>query len=276
MPELPEVEFARRSLERWLRGREVIAAEADRTRLFRGSRPARFSSLHGRLERAERKGKYLLLSFQDNQGVLAHLGMTGKFVRREPGVDEPYSRARLLLDDGWVIHLRDPRMFGRIEPVPADTLWRLPVVSALGVDPLVDGLTARTLQAAVGNSRQPLKVALLDQARVAGLGNIHAAEALYRARLHPSRLPGSLTAAEWRRLNTSVHATLRFALEQEEGEEIEYVEEPGAPNPFLVYGHAGQPCRRCRTEVQSFVQGGRTTHFCPGCQPLEPGKKPLR
>jgi len=276
MPELPEVEFARLGLERWLRRARVVKAQAEPTRTFRGAKRARFTRLQGRLERAERKGKYLLLTFEENQGLLAHLGMTGKFVRRKAGQREPYSRARLLLDDGQVIHFLDPRMFGRFEPVPADTLWELPVIRALGVDPLLEGLTARTLQEAVGDSRQPLKVALMDQSRVAGLGNIHAAEALYRARLHPARKPGSLTPEEWQRLARAIHTGLRFALEAEQGEEIEYVEEPGAPNPFLVYGHAGQPCRRCGTVVQSITQGGRTTHFCPGCQPLRPTKKPLR
>jgi formamidopyrimidine-DNA glycosylase len=268
MPELPEVEIARRNLLRWFDGRRVIRAEADRrARTFRGADPALFEKIEGRLEDASRHGKYLLLAFESGRGALAHLGMTGKFVRRPEGHPEPYSRARFHLDDGQVIHYRDPRLFGRIEPVASSDLRQLPVVRALGIDPMVDGLTARSLARAVGGSKQDLKVALMDQSRIAGLGNIHAAEALFRARLHPARKPATLRADEWRRLARAIRATLRFALESEESEEIEYVEEPGSANPFKIYGRAGERCPRCGTKVQSFTQGGRTTHFCPRCQP---------
>lgn len=265
MPELPEVEFARRSLERWLTQGEIRRAEADPTRIFRGANRRAFGALRGRLVSARRRGKYLLLELEGGRGLLSHLGMTGKWVRRPEGVAEPYSRARLYLASGEVVHYRDPRMFGRLQPVPAAALDDLPVVRALGVDPLVDGLSPRVLAERVGPSRQALKVALLDQGRVAGLGNIHAAEALYRARLHPERLPGSLSKAEWGALTKGILATFRLALEDADEEEIEYVEE-GGRNPFLVYGRAGERCRRCKGTFESFTQGGRTTHFCPGCQ----------
>jgi formamidopyrimidine-DNA glycosylase len=116
----------------------------------------------------------------------------------------------------------------------------------------------------------PLKVALLDQTRVAGLGNIHAAEALYRARLHPSRQVSSLKPPELKRLAKGIHDTIAFAIAQDQGaEEIEYVEEPDAENPFWIYGRRGEKCRnRCGATVKTFTQGGRTTYFCPRCQPL--------
>jgi formamidopyrimidine-DNA glycosylase len=268
MPELPEVEIARRNLSRWLQGRRVVRAEADRTRIFRGARRARFSELTGCLESLDRRGKYLLLTFEGDRGLLAHLGMTGKFVRRPEGQKEPHSRARLHLDDGTVIHFKDSRLFGRMEPAPAPRLRQLKAIKALGRDPLADGLTAEQLREELGGSRQDLKVALMDQGRVAGLGNIYAAEALFRAGLHPARKPASLTPQEWERLARAIHETLRSALDQEQGEEPIYLEERGSENPFLVYGRAGEPCSKCRTTVQSFTQGGRTTHFCPKCQPL--------
>lgn len=275
MPELPEVEVTRRNLQRWMAGRSVVRAEAEpRARTFRGARPRDFEAIHGPFEKAERKGKYLLLTFADNVGALAHLGMTGKFVRRNDGQKEPYSKARLWLDDGHVIHFRDPRLFGRIEPAPADALWSLPPIRALGRDPLADGLTPAQLRDAIGDSKQDLKVALMDQGRLAGLGNIHAAEALYRAGLNPARKAKTLSPAEWRALTRGIHAALKYALDHEKGEEIEYVEEPGSDNPFLIYGRAGTPCRRCKTQVRSFVQGGRTTHFCPRCQPRTGARRP--
>jgi formamidopyrimidine-DNA glycosylase len=271
MPELPEVEFARQSLLRWLEGRRVVRAQAQpEVRTFRQSSPEDFERLRGRLLEATRRGKYLLLAFERDLGLLAHLGMTGKFVRRPQGHPEPYSRARLHLDDGSVIHFRDPRLFGRLQVVPATALEQQEVIRGLGPDPLRDGLDAKLLRERLGPSRQDLKVALMDQARLAGLGNIHAAEALYRAGLHPARAPQSLTGAEWRRLASAIHQSLAFALEGEQGEEIEYVEEPGAQNPFRIYGRAGEKCARCGGKVRSFTQAGRTTHYCPGCQPKRP------
>jgi formamidopyrimidine-DNA glycosylase len=267
MPELPEVEMARRNLARWLQGHRVLRAEADNTRVFRGAKRAKFAELTGRVEALDRRGKYLLLTFEGERGLLAHLGMTGKFVRRPEGQPEPYSRARLHLDDGTVIHFKDTRLFGRMEPAPAARLRLLKAIAELGRDPVADGLTAAQLQEALGTTRQDLKVALMDQGLLAGLGNIYAAEALFRARLHPARKPASLTPEEWERLTQAIHETLQLALAEEVGDEQTYLEE-GADNPFLIYGRAGTPCPQCKTKVQSFTQGGRTTHFCAKCQPL--------
>ncbi len=269
MPELPEVEFARRQLVRWFGGRALVRTEAQPgVRTFRDSDEALFAALSGPLAAAERRGKYLLLGFSSGLGLVAHLGMTGKFLRRAPGDEVKWSRARFILDSGDVIHFQDPRMFGRLDAVPATELRKRPAVAKLGLDPLLDGLTVTQLKAALGRSKQPLKVALMDQSRLAGLGNIHAAEALFRARLHPARTADTLTSGEWSGLAKGVRDSIDFALEAVgDDDEIEYVEEPGAENPFLVYGRAELPCRRCKTKVRSFTQGGRTTHFCPGCQP---------
>src|SRR5687767_2998902 len=108
MPELPEVEIARRNLLRWFEGREVVDAHTEKTRTFRGAKPKEFESIRGPLANLARKGKYLMFRFEDGHGLLAHLGMTGKWVRRPKGHAEPYSRARFVLDDEQVIHFRDP------------------------------------------------------------------------------------------------------------------------------------------------------------------------
>ena len=267
MPELPEVEIARRNLASWFKGRRVAKAEADDTRIFRGARRAKFSELKGRVEALERRGKYLLLTFEGGRGLLAHLGMTGRFVKRPTGHVEPFSRARFHLDSGSVIHFADSRLFGRMEPVPADKLHQLKAIQELGRDPLTDGLTGEQLQEALGRTRQDLKVALMDQGRLAGLGNIHAAEALFRAGLHPARKPATLKPPEWERLAHAIHETIAFGLAEQEGEEPLYLEDSGAENSFLIYGRAGGPCSKCGAKVVSFPQGGRTTHACPKCQP---------
>lgn len=267
VPELPEVEIERHNLEKWFRHRQVVSAEAEKTRIFRGANRKLFREIRGQLLGTGRRGKYLWLRFERNRGFLAHLGMTGKFVHRPRGQAEPYSRARLLLDDGQVIHFRDQRMFGRIEPAKADQLDRLQVIQDLGRDPLADGLTGPQLKAAIGPSKRAIKVALMDQHRIAGLGNIHAAEALFRGGIHPARKPSSLQPAEWSRLAKAIHQAIEFAMDQEDSDEIEYVEESGTENPFYVYGRGGEPCLRCGTPIESFVLGGRTTYFCPRDQP---------
>jgi formamidopyrimidine-DNA glycosylase len=272
MPELPEVEIARRTLVRWFEGHTVARAEATKTRIFRGAKPKAFEAIRGPLTRAERKGKYLLLAFGD-RGMLAHLGMTGKFVKRPPDEEVLYSRARFVLDSGEVIHFRDPRMFGRIEPAPASELWKLKAISELGIDPLIEGLDVARLKEAVGKSKQELKVALMDQGRITGLGNIHTSEALYRAKLHPSRAPTSLTDEEWTRLCEAIHAAIAFGLEEQgDSDEIQYVEEPGSPNPFLIYGREGEECGNCNAVIQKSEHGGRSSFFCPECQPYVPGE----
>lgn len=272
MPELPEVEITRRNLERWLLGRRILRAEAERSRIFRGSSRDRFErTLSGRrLVSTARQGKYLMLSFDGDQGLMSHLGMTGKWVKRPPDHKEPYSRARLVRDDGIVIHYRDPRMFGRMELAAASGLRAIPSIMRLGPDPVVDGLTSRVLATRLARTRRQIKVALLDQSVVAGIGNIHAAEALWRARVDPRLRADRLTRQEVARLCRGIHATIRHTLREEESEEIEYVEESGAENPFLVYDRKGQPCPRCRVPIRSFGQGGRTTFYCPHCQRRKP------
>lgn len=268
MPELPEVEIAARNLRRWLDGRTVVRAEAEPTRVFRGSSARTFQErLAGRrLERLDRRGKYLLFAFDGGVGLVSHLGMTGKWVRRDAGAGEPYSRARLRLDDGAVLHYRDPRLLGRIELAPAAALAGVAAVARLGPDPLNDDLTPALLADRLRTTRRAIKVALLDQSVLAGVGNIQAAEALWRARIHPTRSAHRLTPAEVARLCRGILASIAHSLCAETSEEIPYVEEPGSQNPFLVYARRGEPCRRCRRRIAAIRQARRTTFYCPRCQ----------
>ncbi len=271
MPELPEVEMARRRLVQWMRGRRVVKtdAEAGGRTLSKEDRAA-FAAMAGPLNETRRKGKFLLLVFQKTQGLLVHLGMTGKFLKRNAKattLPEKWVRASLLLDNGTIIHFQDPRKFGRLETIaPAD--WEQhPSVAKLGFDALEGQLTVEALQAVLLKSKQPLKVALMDQSKIAGFGNIHAAEALFRARLHPMRLAGSLTTAEWKQLQRGLTAALQFGLEEQgRSDEAQYVEERKAPNPFLVYGRKGQPCLSCKSPIAQQTQAGRSTFYCPTCQ----------
>lgn len=272
MPELPEVEFAARALRRWLEGRRVASAQAPPSRIFRGSeREAFLRRLPGtRLTWVERRGKLLLLGFTENVGVLSHLGMTGKWIRVPKGAPPPsHVRASLELDDGEKVVYRDPRLFGRLAVHPADALLDLPEVRALGPDPLVDGIDPEALHARLARSGRPVKVAIMDQGVIAGIGNIQATEALFRAGLHPARPASSLTLAEVRRLVDAIRASIEDTLvAQGDGDSIVYVEEDRSQDPFRIYGRAGTPCPRCGTPLEKLELGGRTSVFCPRCQPL--------
>jgi formamidopyrimidine-DNA glycosylase len=274
MPELPEVEIAARNLRRWAEGRRVEAAQADPAarRLFRPGSASRFvRSVAGRTVLSVRRvGKQLLVTLSGDPplGVVSHLGMTGKWVRRAPGEPPPsHSRARLLIEDGAVLHYRDPRLFGRLRLVPGARFADVPEVAALGPDPLEAGVDPDRLAAALSRTRRPVKVAMLDQRLLPGVGNIQASEALFRARLDPRRRASSLSRAEVRRLADAVMASVKEAIAREDGPEVVYVEEPGAENPFAVYARDGERCPRCRrSRIRRVVQAQRSTFYCPRCQ----------
>lgn len=274
MPELPEVEIAARNLRTWLRGRTIVAAEAAPAapRLFRPSTPAAFARAvaGARVGELRRTGKHLLVSLERDGaplGLLAHLGMTGKWLRRGAG-DPPtrFSRVRLVLDDGAVLHFDDLRLFGRLRLVPGARFEEVPELAALGRDPLAEGVDPGALGEALARSRLPVKVRIMDQAVLAGVGNIYASEACFRARLDPRRQGPSLSRGEVKRLAGAIHAALEDGIARQEGPEITYVEE-GGENPFLVYGKEGERCPRCRKgRIARVVQAQRSTFWCPSCQ----------
>jgi formamidopyrimidine-DNA glycosylase len=277
MPELPEVEVAARNLRRWTRGRTVRAAEADRTAIVRPAGPRALAPLLGaRVRNVDRVGKNLLVTLargREAVGLWSHLGMTGKWQRRARGAAPPrFSHARLGLDDGSTLHYTDMRRFGRLRVVPGARFGDEPLLAALGPDPLRDGVDAAALHARLARLRTPIKVALLDQTILAGIGNIQASEALFRARLDPRRAASSLTRAEVGRLARAILASIRDTLVAfaREGADvgdgsIVYVEENRAANPFKVYGHAGEPCPRRNGTIRRLVQAGRATFFCEAC-----------
>lgn len=277
MPELPEVEIAARQLRHWLSGRRITAARAAKSRVIRGQSPQRFAGLAGRrLQGIERTGKWMLLSFDGGEGLISHLGMTGKWIPRR--LDEPppsHVRATLELDDGRAVDYRDPRLFGRLVRGKVEELREWPSWRALGPDPL-GGVDVERLHQVLSRTRRSLKEALMDQRTLAGLGNIYVSEALHRAGLDPRRAGTTLNRGEADRLADAIREALRAALAEEESDEpITYVEE-GGENIFLVYDRAGQPCSTCGTPIQRTVQGGRSTYFCPRCQPRSRRRAPRR
>ena len=274
MPELPEVETASRQLRSWLLGKRIVAARAAQSRVIRGQPPSRFAQLKGhKLLGIDRVGKWMLLRFDGGEGLISHLGMTGKWMRRKKGQPPPaHLRATLELAGGVAVDYRDPRLFGRLIRGKVEGLRRQASWAALGPDPL-QGIDAAALQAALLRTRRSLKEALMDQRTLAGLGNIYVSESLFRAGLDPRRPGNTMAPADTARLALAIRDSLRAALANEAGDEpITYVEE-GGENFFLVYDHAGEPCPECGTPIERIVQGGRSTYFCPHCQPAWRGRR---
>jgi formamidopyrimidine-DNA glycosylase len=275
VPELPEVEFAARLLRRHLRGRRIEAVRLDPRgrRLWRPDSGAALGrALTGaRVEQVDRHGKQLLLTLSTGRGPLgvnAHLGMTGKWVAASGRAPvPPHARLTLRLDDGWRVHYLDPRMFGRLRLVPGARFAAVAELAALGPDPMASPIDLERLRARLRATRRPVKVALLDQSLLAGVGNIHASEACWRARLDPRRRGDTLSPAEVARLARAVRASLRFGLDGLDVPEIEYLEE-GGKNPFHVYERAGARCRHpgCGGTIGRLVQAQRSTYRCPRCQ----------
>lgn len=268
MPELPEVEYAARCLRLWMKGRRIERVVAADTRVLRPSRPRDLVKLAGRrVLGVERHGKTLLVLFDEGMGLFAHLGMTGKFVLARDGAAAPrHSRASFHVPGVGVVHYNDPRLFGRLVAAPMAELRAMKHIRALGPDALAGGAEPGELGPRLLATRRAVKVVLMDQTILAGLGNIQVTEALWRAKLHPLRASSSLEKAEIRRLSKAILRTLRETLVLEDGPEITYVEEPGADNPFQIYGKAGERCPRCRTVIVKKDIGGRTSAFCPKCQ----------
>jgi formamidopyrimidine-DNA glycosylase len=271
LPELPEVEIARRNLERWLKRGTLVRVELS-PRIFVGNARRWSEILRGRTVRAvERRGKWLRLVLDGTLALFSHLGMTGKWVLRTHDTPpERFERARLDTQKRSVRYL-DPRLFGTLQGARGDNApaaWK-----QLGPDALVDGVDAARLHARLARITRSIKEALLDQTIVAGVGNIQAAEALWRARLNPLRPASSLSAAEVTSLARAIEASIADTIAREDSPEITYVEEAGADNPFDVYGKHGEPCPRCGRTLRRIVQGGRSTVYCPRCQPPRRAKR---
>lgn len=278
MPELPEVEVCRRDLARWTRDRRIVEVEVPDPAVVRArlsTNPADAAPDGGERVRSlligastaalRRHGKRIgwLLADRD-EALLLHLGMTGVW-RRRPA-DEPAGRARLVLglDDGAALVFEDSRRFGCIVPVARDTLDQ-ELRRGMGRDALLDPLDAADLRAAL-TGRRPVKIALMDQAVLGGIGNIHASEALWRARVDPAT-PAALVADEAvARLATVIPAQLQEFVDRMDGHEHVYVTQ-GGDNPFDVYDREGEPCPRCGAPIARAVHGGRSTFWCAACQP---------
>jgi formamidopyrimidine-DNA glycosylase len=291
MPELPEVETVRRGLEPALVGRRFLSVETRRGDL-RVPFPERFAErLTGRrVESLTRRAKYLLAALDGGETLVMHLGMSGS-LRVERGTEKPtqpfpfapskkeaHDHVVFTLDGGARVVYNDPRRFGSMILLPTRGLAERPLFRDLGVEPLSAEFDAARLAALFADARAPLKSALLDQKRIAGLGNIYVCEALHRARLSPLSAAGTLVGARGAptRAAKALAAAIRQVLE-------EAIEAGGSTlrdhrrtdgelgrfqRAFAVYDREGEPCPRprCRGTIARIAQGGRSSFYCPMCQ----------
>jgi formamidopyrimidine-DNA glycosylase len=275
MPELPEVETVRAGLEARLKGR-VLATVDQRRPDLRIPFPDGFKArLEGRLlAKVGRRGKYLLWRFSGSTVLISHLGMSGRLVvrngdaRSEP---EPHEHVVLGFRGGLSVAFRDPRRFGLMTLAGEHELGKHPLLAGLGPEPLEDGFDGPTLAAALHGRRTSIKAALLNQRIVAGLGNIYACEALFRAKIAPDRTAGSIRGSGAGRLAAAIRLVLADAIQAGGSSLRDYVQASGELGTFqhqwAVYGKVGEPCGACRPggrcRVMRMVQGGRSTFWCP-------------
>jgi len=286
MPELPEVETVRRGLEPALAGARLTRVEARRPDL-RFPLPEGFvQRLTGaRIERLDRRAKYLLAALDRGDVLVMHLGMSGRFeiggtagVKR-PGdfvyaaaADPRHEHVVFETDAGAVVTYSDPRRFGYMGLIPATELAQHPWFRGLGPEPLSDAFDGRRLARAFAGRKQSIKTLLADQRVVAGLGNIYVCEALFRAKLSPLRPGGDVAARALGRLAGAVKAVLSEAIEAGGSTLRDYAAADGAlgyfQHRFQAYGREGEPCLRpgCGGTIARLAQAGRSTFYCPVCQ----------
>jgi formamidopyrimidine-DNA glycosylase len=266
-------------MEPVLTGRRFERVEIHDPRLVRPYEPAEVAAeLEGeRVASVERRGKYLIVRFESDRVLLIHLRMTGSLRHSGDGdlAEDPHRRAVVRLDDGSDVAYRDVRRFGTwllLEPGELEPY----LAARVGDEPLDALFTAARLGERLEKRRAPIKAALLDQRTLAGMGNIYADEALWRARINPLRPAESLDRDELRRLHKGVRAALEMGIARQGSTLRDYrLPDGGAgsmQDEFKVYGRAGEPCDRCGTPIAKTRVAGRGTWYCPTCQPASPGQ----
>ena len=284
MPELPEVETVRRGLAPHLEGRRIMGVRLNRAGL-RLPFPDRLAE---RITGAiilpiQRRAKYLLAPLDCGETLVLHLGMSGRLlVLHDAGGAAPgkfhysvdrlvqHDHAEIALEGGSTLIFNDPRRFGFLLLVECAKLHELPALAGLGVEPLGNDFSEAALADMLKGRKIPIKLALLDQRLIAGLGNIYVCEALFRAGIHPARAAGSLCVQEIAKLFSAIRAVLEAAIVAGGSTLRDFRHEDGAlgyfQHSFAVYGREAAPCPVCARPIARITQGGRSSFFCEGCQ----------
>jgi formamidopyrimidine-DNA glycosylase len=278
MPELPEVETIYRQLAPHLDGRTISDIQILDPRWTRPHAPSEIEDqLRGAaIERIGRSGKYLVWTLSGDRYLLVHLRMTGALLF-DPPAEPPHTHVRFSLDDAHRLVYVDPRRFGTghllFGASARDAYLRL----RLGIEPLSEQFTAEHLRRLARGRTAPVKAFVLDQRRIAGVGNIYADEALFRAGIHPLRRAGQLTGAEWASLRDAIEDALTAGIEAKGATIDDFRHVDGARGSFqdlfLVHRRAGEPCPRCGQTIRKIVVAGRGTYVCERCQRKPRGRR---
>ncbi|MCA1989545.1 MAG: bifunctional DNA-formamidopyrimidine glycosylase/DNA-(apurinic or apyrimidinic site) lyase [Desulfarculus sp.] len=270
MPELPEVESVRRTLMPGILDRRVAEVLARPSRVLRPDLEGFRRGVTGRrVTGSLRRGKLLVLTLEDGGYWAVHLGMTGQLILAPGELAADHVHARVVFGDGGPgLHYRDLRKFGYLAYYPDRDQLMAGLYGQMGPDALT--ISAEEFVARLAGRKSPIKSLLLDQRRLAGVGNIYADESLHRAGIHPQRGPAELSRQDLLRLHASLVETLDQALAQGGSSVKNFVDAEGRAGTFQeahrVYRRTGQPCPACGAPVERVVLGGRSTHFCPVCQ----------
>ena len=278
--ELPEVEVMRRDLERDVVGRRIKQAEVKGTRnamrvIRRHAKRRDFTSrLDGRkIQKIDRRGKYLLMSLDSGDVLVVHFGMSGQFHRGTGRIALPaHTHVVLTFQQGGDLRFADPRTFGEMFVAATDELGKIKELQHLAIDPLDQVFTWPTFQYLLTQRATKMKQLMMDQKFISGLGNIYSDEVLFAAGLRYDRMSDTLSSQEVRRLYRAIQETMQEAIKArgttlEDEAYVDLFGKPGEFGPELkVYGREGLPCRRCRTPIQSVKISQRSSYFCPQCQ----------
>lgn len=278
MPELPEVETVARGLQASVAGRRILRVTLGKTDFIDNPEDVMRELPGAEIRVVERFGKFLLLrlrqesaasGLENEAALLVHLGMTGMlspWAAAQPHAK--HTHAFMALDDGRELRYVDPRRFGRIAYLPPDVLRE--ELKRFGADPLLVGLDEFTERIQSRTSR--IKALLLDQTVLRGVGNIYADESLWRAKIHPERVGSALTPKESKALHRALQAILNRAIQMRGSSISDFVDAEGLPGEYQAhhkaYGREGEPCVRCKTPIRRIIVAGRSSFFCPTCQPV--------
>ncbi len=273
MPELPEIEVLRRSLEPFVLGDRIERVEVRDVRLREPIRTRELARRVAgrRIDRLDRRGKYLLIELEGGWSLAIHLGMSGRFTLVPADAPlEPHEHVAFYLASERRLRLRDPRRFGLVFTFSTAERDGDPHFAHLGVEPLEPGFSGGTLRAAAQGRRGPVKSFLMDGTVVVGAGNIYAAEALFRAGIHPLRSVARIAAKRWDRLAEALVEVLGAAVAQGGTTLNDFADGEGRSGYFQVsleaYGREGEACNRCEGRIRRVVLANRSTYFCPRCQ----------
>jgi len=275
MPELPEVDLVKRQLQQLLPGKRIIKAELRREKLVPDMTADEFAAKleSSLIKTVDRRGKHILFELDGGKTLITHLRMSGRFMLLNADLPDPkFAHAIFYFENDVRLVFEDKRHFGLMKIVATSELFEAKEIKKLAAEPFSDEFSIEHLYASLKRSGKSLKEFLLDQTKVTGLGNIYAAEAMFRSGIHPEKPANLVSKKKAAELHSSIREVLSYSIELSKAVPVDptniggdfYGE--GASGDWSVYGREGEPCRNCERPIERIKQAGRSTYFCRKCQ----------